>query len=394
MNLPVCDLVKYVGLLLGIPVSIIIEPGSYQICIAQNLVKIDFRVGKPNLDEARAQYLREGIWISRDAQDKLTRANTRLAERQAVILTDFGKMTILGEFLAISSVIMCMLFIFVDMGNPIRIVNVFLYPTPNSLMFWDSVVLMGYLLLNVVISQVTFNSERKGIAPPKWIKPIIILSIPWAVSIHTVTAFLYSGLSARPFWLTAILAPRFLASAFAAGPAFLVILCLIMKKFANYDVGREPLKKLGVIITYAMSINVFFVLLELFTAIYSDIPEHMLHFEYLFFGLNGADFLVPYMWTSEVLAVISLVLLLVPKLRRNTALLGLASVTVIVSLWIDKGMGLVITGFIPSTLGKVVEYIPTLPELMITISIYAIGFLVLTVLYKVAIAVREEIGYK
>ncbi len=307
---------------------------------------------------------------------------------------DFGKMTILGEFLAISSVIMCMLFIFVDMGNPIRIVNVFLYPTPNSLMFWDSVVLMGYLLLNVVISQVTFNSERKGIAPPKWIKPIIILSIPWAVSIHTVTAFLYSGLSARPFWLTAILAPRFLASAFAAGPAFLVILCLIMKKFANYDVGREPLKKLGVIITYAMSINVFFVLLELFTAIYSDIPEHMLHFEYLFFGLNGADFLVPYMWTSEVLAVISLVLLLVPKLRRNTALLGLASVTVIVSLWIDKGMGLVITGFIPSTLGKVVEYIPTLPELMITISIYAIGFLVLTVLYKVAIAVREEIGYK
>lgn len=42
------------------------------------------RVGKPNLDEGRAQYLREGIWISRDAQDELTRANTRLAEQQAV----------------------------------------------------------------------------------------------------------------------------------------------------------------------------------------------------------------------------------------------------------------------------------------------------------------------
>ncbi|MBN2226193.1 MAG: polysulfide reductase NrfD [candidate division Zixibacteria bacterium] len=307
---------------------------------------------------------------------------------------DFGKMTILGEFLAISSVIMCMLFIFVDMGNPIRIVNVFLHPTPHSLMFWDSVVLMGYLLLNVVISQVTFNSERKGIAPPKWIKPVIVLSIPWAVSIHTVTAFLYSGLAARPFWLTAILAPRFLASAFAAGPAFLVILCLVMKKFANYDVGREPLKKLGVIIAYAMSINIFFVLLELFTALYSDIPEHMHHFEYLFFGLDGNDFLVPFMWTSEILAVVSLVLLLVPKLRQNSTLLGLACVTVIVSLWIDKGMGLVITGFIPSTLGQVVKYVPTLPELMITISIYAIGFLVLTVLYKVAIAVREEIGYK
>lgn len=40
-------------------------------------------VGKPNLDEARAQYLREGIWISREAQDSLSRANTRLAEQQA-----------------------------------------------------------------------------------------------------------------------------------------------------------------------------------------------------------------------------------------------------------------------------------------------------------------------
>ncbi|UCD17328.1 MAG: polysulfide reductase NrfD, partial [Candidatus Zixiibacteriota bacterium] len=241
---------------------------------------------------------------------------------------------------------------------------------------------------------VTFSAERKGIAPPKWIKPIIIISIPWAVSIHTVTAFLYAGLAARPFWLTAILAPRFLASAFAAGPAFLVILCLIMKRFANYDVGREPLKKLGIIITYAMTINIFFVLLEFFTALYSDIPEHLHHFEYLFFGINGANFLVPWMWTSEVLAVVSLILLLVPRFRENGSLLALACVTVIVSLWIDKGLGLVITGFIPSTLGKVTEYIPTAPELMITVAIYAVGFLVLTILYKVAIAVREQIGYK
>jgi hypothetical protein len=40
-------------------------------------------IGKPNLDESRAQYLREGVWISRDAQDALSRANTQLAERQA-----------------------------------------------------------------------------------------------------------------------------------------------------------------------------------------------------------------------------------------------------------------------------------------------------------------------
>ena len=136
----------------------------------------------------------------------------------------FGKVAILGEFLAIPAVGMCMLFIVVDMGQPQRVINVFLHPTPNSLMFWDTMVVFGYLILNVIISQVTFGAERKGIAPPKWIKPVIILSIPWAVSIHTVTAFLYSGLEARSFWMTAILAPRFLASAFASGPSLLILL--------------------------------------------------------------------------------------------------------------------------------------------------------------------------
>ena len=109
----------------------------------------------------------------------------------------FAKITILGEFLAIPAVIMCMAFIFVDMGMPNRIVNVFLHPTVHSMMFWDTVALGGYLVLNILISRVTLSSERRGEPPPTWIKPIILLSIPWAVSIHTVTAFLYVGLGGR-----------------------------------------------------------------------------------------------------------------------------------------------------------------------------------------------------
>src|SRR5512135_1197834 len=140
----------------------------------------------------------------------------------------FGKITILGEFLAISAVAMCMLFIFVDMGQPMRVLNVLLYPTPRSMMFWDMLSLSGYLGLNAVISAVTLRAEREGVTPPRWIKPIILLSIPWAVSIHTVTAFLYSGLPGRPLWLSAILAPRFLASAFASGPALLILLCMLL----------------------------------------------------------------------------------------------------------------------------------------------------------------------
>ena len=301
----------------------------------------------------------------------------------------FGKLAVLGEFVAVASVMMCMGFIFVDMGQPMRLLNVFLHPTPNSLMFWDTVVCFGYLILNLVISIVSFGAERKGVAPPRWIKPFVYLSIPWAVSIHTVTAFLYSGLSARPFWMSAILAPRFLASAFATGPALLVLLCLVLRRFADYDVGKEPLVKLGQIITYAMIANVFFIGLELFTALYSDMPHHTHHFHYLYFGLGGATKLVPWMWASTALAVGALVLLIVPKLRNNEVTLAIGCGMVFASLWIDKGLGMVITGFIPNPVGHVTEYWPSLIELLIALAIWYMGFLVITVLYKVATAVRK-----
>ncbi|MBD3298581.1 MAG: menaquinol oxidoreductase [candidate division Zixibacteria bacterium] len=303
----------------------------------------------------------------------------------------FGKITILGEFLAISSVIMCMTFIFVDMGQPFRITNVFLHPSPRSLMFWDTVSLGGYLVLNVIISHITLNSERKGIAPPKWIRPVIILSIPWAISIHTVTAFLYSGLAARPFWMTAILAPRFLATAFAAGPSLLILLCLILRKFTRFDAGYGPIQKLAQIVTYAMAINVFFILVELFTAIYSNIPHHTMHFEYLFLGLDGKSSLVGWMWTSEILALIALVLLINPTTRHRQSTLVVACLTVFGSIWIDKGLGMVVTGFIPNPLGTVTEYMPTFPELMISVGIYGLGMLLITGFYRIALSVRKQI---
>jgi molybdopterin-containing oxidoreductase family membrane subunit len=304
----------------------------------------------------------------------------------------FGKILILAEFLAISAVAMCALFIFVDMGQPARVLNVLLYPTPRSMMFWDMVSLLGYLLLNAVIALITLSAERKSVPPPAWIKPVILVSIPWAVSIHTVTAFLYNGLPGRSLWLTAILAPRFLASAFASGPALLILLCMVMRKLTRFDAGREPIRKLAIIVTYAMIINVFFVAMEIFTVFYSRIPEHMEHFEYLFAGLGGSASLVPWMWTSMVLGVIAMILLIVPRTRRDERVLALAAVLVFVSLWIDKGIGLIVGGFVPSPLGAVTEYAPTLPEMAITLGIWAVGFLMVTVFYKITLSVRETLA--
>jgi molybdopterin-containing oxidoreductase family membrane subunit len=303
----------------------------------------------------------------------------------------FGRITVLGEFVAVSAVVMCLMFIVADLGQPARAFNMILHPSPASILFWDMVVLNGYLVLNVLITRVSLTSERTGEAPPAWIKPVIVLSIPWAISIHTVTAFIYSGLSARPFWMTAVLAPRFLASAFASGPALLILVCLLLAKLTRFRAGDEAIKKLSVIMTYALLANVFFVLMEFFTAFYSAIPEHMAHFRYMFVGLDGHNGLVPFMWTAEVLAAGALVLLLVPRFRQRQNLLALASAAIIISVWIEKGLAMVVTGFVPTPLGHVVSYTPTVPELLISAGIYATGALLVTGFYKIALSVRGEV---
>lgn len=305
----------------------------------------------------------------------------------------FGRITILGEFMAIAAIAMCLMFIIADLGQPMRAMNVLLHPTPNSMLFWDMIVLNGYLFLNILCGWVVLHSEYKGIKYPKWIKPFIYLSIPWAISIHTVTAFLYCGLPGRHFWLTAILAPRFLASAFAAGPALLMVIALIMKRTANFDIGQEAKDKLVTIIGYAALLNFFFLGCEFFVAYYSKIPGHMHTLDYLFWGLGHGDEmynnLVPFMRASVIMGIVGIATIFISRAKKSDGLLAIACILLFVSLWIDKGLGLVLGGFVPSPLEYVTEYYPSAIELGVTAAVWATGFFILSILYKLVVSVKR-----
>jgi molybdopterin-containing oxidoreductase family membrane subunit len=309
---------------------------------------------------------------------------------------EFGRITILGEFLAIGAIVMCLLFIMADLGQPMRALNVVLHPTPNSMLFYDAIVLNGYLFLNVLCGWVILTAEKKQVKPPKWIYFFVYISIPFAISIHTVTAMLYCGLPGRHFWLSAIIAPRFLASAFAAGPALIVVACIVLKRVAGFDAGRKAMNKLVTIILYAAILNMFFVGLEFFVGYYSNIPGHKHALDYLFFGLehHGHVYnnLVPFMWAFVILAFGSIGLLASPLVRKgNDFWLGLACAGLFIAFWLDKGVGFVLAGFVPNGLNEVTEYIPTANELCITMGVWATGFMVVTLLYKIAIGVEHEV---
>ena len=304
----------------------------------------------------------------------------------------FKGMVIMGEFMAIAAVVMCLGFIIVDIGQPQRMLNIIFHPTPNSILFWDMIVLNGYLILNVVIGWTCLECDRQRVSHPKWVKPMVYTSIVWAFSIHTVTAFLYAGLPGRHYWLTAILAARFLASAFCSGPAILLLVVFLVRKITKYDPGKGAIGTLTTIITYAMCVNVFFFMLEVFTAFYSNMPGHMHSLVYLFAGEHGHHELVPWMWTAATFAILSLALLIPPKLRYNQKLLPWSLAILVIATWIDKGLGLLIGGFTPNPFNEITVYWPTGKELMISFMVYALGALTLTFLYKIATDVKREIG--
>jgi Ni/Fe-hydrogenase subunit HybB-like protein len=456
-------------------------------------------------------------------------------------------LVIFGELLAVAAIVMCLCFVTVDLGRPDRfwhlIPGIGQFNFPASMLSWDVLVLNGYLLLNVHICGYLLYCRYSGRKPAKWFYiPFVFIAIVWAVSIHTVTAFLYVGLGGRPFWNSAIVGPRFLASAFTAGPALIILALQVVRRvtatpasaaeaahlheksspvahrpatLADLDLlarhlpelasvpsdlrqqalegavvqevpegdaflqqgelantaffvleGRVVVKReesgrlriirsggpgeqfgeisglagtprlataiaevpcrllrlpadslrklmkhppidkivhsrmserllitdralltLRSIVQVSMLINVFLLANEVFKEFYSG-NLHVASAKYLFVGLHGRHALVPWIWIAITFNVTAMVLLVLP-VSRSLRWLNLTCVLAIVGIWIEKGMGLVIPGFIPSPLGEMVEYSPTLNETLICLGIWAFGLLCYTIFLRMAVPILQ-----
>jgi Ni/Fe-hydrogenase subunit HybB-like protein len=294
---------------------------------------------------------------------------------------------IFGELLAVAVIIMCLLFVTADLGRPDRALHLMQrFNFPLSMLTWDVIALNGYLLLNLHICGYLLYCAYCGRTPSKvFYVPFVFIAIVWAVSIHTVTAFLYVGFGGRPFWNSAIIAPRFLASAFAAGPAFIILTLQVVRRFTSHQVTDDALFTLRRIVQVAMIINFFLLGCEVFTEFYSD-TAHSASSHYLYLGLHGRHALVPWIWTAIAFNLIATGLLVLPA-SRALRTLNVACVLAIVGIWIEKGMGLIVPAFIPTQLGEIVEYTPTGREILVCLGIWAFGLLLYTIFVRISVPV-------
>ena len=301
------------------------------------------------------------------------------------------EIVIVGELLAVSAILMCLMFVMVDIGRPDRFWH--LLPPfgrlnfPRSILAWDMIVLNLYLTINAIVVVHMLYREFQGRPYAKrLVVPLVLVSIPMAVGIHTVTAFLYNGMAARPYWNASILAPQFLASAFSSGPAILLVVLQLLRRFTRFEIRDEAMWKIAELMAYAIFLNLFLHGAEVFKEYYSN-TEHSLYTRYWFQGIAGHTTLVPYAWSAVVANVLALILFGVPALRRNSIALNVGCLATYAGCYIDKGMGLIIPGLTPDTLGEIYEYYPAITEVRVAAGVFALGFLIFTVLLKVAVPI-------
>jgi molybdopterin-containing oxidoreductase family membrane subunit len=304
---------------------------------------------------------------------------------------EMHKVVIIGEAVAIAAIVMCTLSVVVDLGRPDRfwhlIPGLGKFNWPMSMLTWDVIVLNGYLLINLHVVGYLLYMRYLGRKPNVWwYLPFVFLSIFWAISIHTVTAFLYCGLGGRPFWNSALLAPRFLASAFVSGPAFIILVMRVLRLTTGYTAPASPARTLIHVIRVAMLVNLVMLVSELFTVMYTG-SSHAASLSYLFFGAHGKDGLMPWIWTAICMNLIGTCMFFFPAALERSSLRVVACMLVIVGIWIEKGMGLIVPGFIPSTLHEIVEYSPSLLEWKVVAGIWGLGLIILTLSLKLIVNV-------
>ena len=305
------------------------------------------------------------------------------------------EVALFGELLAVASIVMCLLFVLVDMGRPDRFWHILPFigrmHLPSAIMAWDAIVLNIYLAVNLTVASYLVYCAYHGIHyNKKFVWPLVIFSIPMAVSIHTVTAFLYNGMASRSYWNSAILAPRFIASAFCSGPALLLILFQILRKVSAFEIKDEAIHKVAELMAYAMGFNLFLFGAEVFKEYYSN-THHLVHYEYLFAGLHGQRSPIAlYAWMSLAFAIISFLLFMIPKTRKNIVWMNVGCVLIYASVYIEKGIALIIPGFTPDQLGQLYEYVPSTTELRVAAGVFGVGFLLFTLMVKVSVAILFE----
>lgn len=248
----------------------------------------------------------------------------------------FGGISKVAIWTSICCTVLAMGFVIVDLGNPLRIWELFVYGNLSSPLLWDVIVLFLYLIISIIYLWAILRVE-KGRGSQGSLRVLSAIAFITAILVHSVTAWIFGLQQGHEMWYTALLAPWFVTSALVCGTALVMVVVVALRKVGYMELAQENLVKMAKLLGIFLCVDLYFFACDLLTAGFPGGEGTQV------VSMLTTGPLAGFFWAQIILSVLAIVIVFIPKLR-STPLLVVASLAAIVAIFC-KRVQLLVGGF-------------------------------------------------
>lgn len=333
------------------------------------------------------------FWVGLSAGGIAVSALVHLMDKK-----DMKPVAIMAEIMAASFLVIAAMFIIMDLGRPTYMYKLFQHPHFSSPLLWDVTVINSYLFLCLALLYFSARQQilrrighvwawkpvvflatlgRTRLSPEsletdhRLLTALAIVSIPAAVALHSVTAWILGLVKGQPGWNTPILAPLFIASALVSGFAAVTLGVIVGRKLFKFPVSEAVVHMLGRYLVVAILVLMYLLFSEFLTVGYSGTLSHLEVFDEVLWGRFSGIF-----WFDAIVGILVPLLLLTLPWNKSVFTVGVASLLVVVGVFAERTYLLLPALMRPNSLtGAVSSYTPTSLEWSLMAGAWSVGCL-------------------
>jgi molybdopterin-containing oxidoreductase family membrane subunit len=228
-----------------------------------------------------------------------------------------------------------------DLGRPQLVWKMIWQPHWTSPLIWDVIVITVYLTIAAVDLWLLTRPQPQ----PKALRTMAFIALPAAVLVHSVTAWIFGLLVARPFWNTALLAPMFVSSALVSGTALLIVVAYAVERTTDWDPSERVFPDLGRLMVWFIGVDAFLLFAEILTTYLSRVPDHLKQLNVILVGR-----LAPVFWAEVLIGVVVPFAVFASRLRYRRGWVVAAAALALVGVFF-KRINIVMTSMFEPLVG-------------------------------------------
>ncbi|WP_172136338.1 NrfD/PsrC family molybdoenzyme membrane anchor subunit [Adlercreutzia sp. ZJ473] len=251
-------------------------------------------------------------------------------------IAGFGGISKVAVMTSIASTVCAIGFVVVDLGQPARVWELFVYSNLGSPLMWDIVVIGTYLVLSCVYLWAQLQAERGRVSHVA-LRVIAVVALVCAVLVHSVTAWIFGLQQSHELWHTALLGPWFVSSALVCGTGLVLVVAVALRRAGYFELDQAHVVRLAKLLGAFVCVDLYFLGCDLLTEAFPAASGAEV------VGMLVAGPLAPFFWAEVLGCAACAVVCFTPRLRTSP-LLAAASLLAIAAIFC-KRVQLLVGGF-------------------------------------------------